>query len=325
MDVEKNVDKNNKEYREENVEQRVGMTELIGRRILKLLNSIIQYVVLTIILVVVAFASYAMWDSEQIYSAADASQYEKFKPSEEDEGKSFEELQVINPEIFSWLTVFGTNIDYPVAQGETNMKYVNTNAEGNYSLSGSIFLDCNSSKEFSDFNSIIYGHHMEKQTMFGELGLFAEQSYFAARLYGNLYYSGKNHGLEFFAFLHTDAYDNAVFAAKISGKDAQQAYLDGLLEKASYTRNIGVTIEDRIVLLSTCSATSTNGRDILVARITDETYRDSFASIDENPVEESQKADNQNGIWDRLPLWLWIILAAFLLFLIFLVVVYHKR
>ncbi|MCG4817374.1 class B sortase, partial [Collinsella aerofaciens] len=75
-------------------------------------------------------------------------------------GLSFEQLKELNPEVFGWLTVYGTNIDYPVTQGKDNWKYVNTNALGEYSLSGAIFLDYTNRKDFQDFNSILYGHHM---------------------------------------------------------------------------------------------------------------------------------------------------------------------
>ena len=134
-------------------------------------------------MILLAFAGYALWDSNQIYQAADKSSYALYKPTETNEGKSFQELQAVNPEVFAWLTVYGTNIDYPVTQGHDNMKYVNTNAEGLYSLSGAIFLDCNNSRHFSDFNHIVYGHHMENKVMFGELADFANRAMFDAHRY----------------------------------------------------------------------------------------------------------------------------------------------
>lgn len=299
--------------------------EKIGIKAVRAVNVIINFIVLTVILLLAAFASYAMWDSNQVYQAADPARYEIYKPSTEDGGRSFAELQALNPEVFSWLTVYGTNIDYPVTQGEDNMKYVNTNAEGNYSLSGSIFLDCDNSKNFSDFNSILFGHHMEKAAMFGELELFSDKSYFDARLYGNLYYGGQDHGLEFFAFLHTDAYDASVFQVAVSGKEAQRAYLENLLEKANDTRDIGVTTHDRIVLLSTCSSESTNGRDILVARITDNTYDDAFKATELNNTGTQPAADKQPGVWAGIPIWLWIVLPVLAALIILLIVIYHKR
>jgi len=298
--------------------------ENIGRKAVKVVNGTINLIVLTVILLLVAFANYALWDSNQVYQAADTARYEIYKPTVENEGKTFKELQAINPEVFSWLTIYGTHIDYPVTQGEDNMKYVNTNAEGTYSLSGSIFLDCGNSKDFSDFNSILFGHHMEQQTMFGEIGLFSDKSYFDARLYGNLYYGGKDHGLEFFAFLHTDAYDTSVFAPGVQGKEAQQAYLENLLMKATFTRDIGVTAHDRIVLLSTCSPTTTNGRDILVARITDDTYDDAFNLAETDNTRTQPSADEQPALWPGLPPWLWIVLPVLAVLIIRVIVIYYK-
>jgi len=299
--------------------------ENIGKKAVRMANSILGLIVLSVILLLAAFGCYALWDSNQIHQAADAARYEIYKPCAEDGEKSFGELQALNPEVCSWLTVYGTNIDYPVTQGGDNMKYVNTGAEGSYSLSGSIFLDCENSRDFSDFNSILFGHHMEKQTMFGEIGLFSDKGYFDARPYGNLYYAGRDHGLEFFAFVHADAYDSTVFAAGVTGREQQQAYLDGLLEKAAFTRDIGVTVKDRIVLLSTCSSQSTNGRDILAARITDELFNDAFKTTEINNTGTQLEADGQRSAWANIPAWSWIALSFPAVLIILSIVIYHKR
>ena len=166
---------------------------------------------------------------------------------------------------------------------------------------------------------------MEKQAMFGEIGLFSDKSYFDARRYGNLYYGGRDHGLEFFAFLHTDAYDTSVFTPGISGKEARQAYLDGLLNKAAFTRDIGVAVKDRIVLLSTCSSQSTNGRDILVARITDELFNDAFKTTEINNTGTRPEADGQRSAWANIPAWPWIALPVPAVLIILSIVIYHKR
>ena len=238
------------------------------KAIIKGIDTIIGILVLTVILLALAFAGYALWDSEQVHNQADKSLYTAYKPTAENEGKTFNELRQINDEVIAWLTIYDTNIDYPVTQGVNNMKYVTTNAEGRYSLSGSIFLDYRNSSGFSDFNSIIYGHNMDKKTMFGEIGYFEDKKYFDSHEYGNLYFDETDHGIEFFAFIHTDAYNSSIFWPNVP-EDMRQEYLDGLLEEAWHVREIGVSTEDRIILLATCSPSTTNGRDILVGRITD--------------------------------------------------------
>ena len=284
----------------------------MSRGMIKGIGKIVDIAVLIGIVLMLSFAAYALWDSNQIYQAADKSHYAVYKPTIKDEGKSFKELQSINPEVFSWLSVYGTNIDYPVTQGQDNMKYVNTNAEGLYSLSGAIFLDHNNNLDFCDFNSIVYGHHMEKKTMFGEIGDFSDSAMFESHQYGNLYYDGANHGIEFFAFLHTDAYDRAVFSANVK-EDERQSYLDGLLAKAKYTRNIIVTEDDHIIMLSTCSSDSTNGRDILIGRIGDDVYENLFLKDNEDDKKVNHgtySLDNLGIEMSMLPRYLTIISAS---------------
>jgi len=298
---------------------------IIGKKAIWLINELINMFVLTVILLLLVFGSYAIWDSNQIHSAASSEKYEIYKPTAKNEGLSFAQLQAINPEVFAWLTVYGTHIDYPVAQGPDNMKYVNTNAMGKHSVSGAIFLNSDNSRDFSDFNSILYGHHMEMQVMFGEIGYFSDEEYFDARRYGTLYFGEKEHGLEFFAFLHTNAFGE-IFRPKITGRENQQAYLDMLMRTATYIRSgVPVTLNDRIVLLSTCSEASTNGRDILIGKISDEIYADPFKINNVETQRYTPVIDELIGFWTNTPVWARVIMTALPFLLILLIIVYTKK
>jgi sortase B len=281
------------------------------RRAIRLTNGAFDTIALIAVTLILAAGLYALWDADQVFREAEFANYATYKPTVDP--LSFEELKAINPEVFAWLTVYGTHIDYPVNQGEDNMKYVNTNAMGNYSLSGAIFLDNNCKRDFSDFSSILYGHHMEKNAMFGELGQFANKKYFDDRKYGSLYYDGRDHGIEFFAFLHVDAYDGKVFRTGITGESAQREYLAMLLERAMHTRETDVTINDRFVLLATCSSGTTNGRDILVGRITDELYEDAFMTTETTGAPRIPGTDGLVSLWELIPLWAKLAAAAALL------------
>jgi sortase B len=279
--------------------------------------------VLALIVVVLASGSWALYDSSQVYAAADAKRWQAYRPDAQKGQLSFSELQKINPEVISWLEVYGTAIDYPVVQSVDNMKYVNTDAAGNYSLTGSIFLDAQSSADFSDFSSILYGHHMDKSAMFGELGLFSDERYFSERRYGRLHISGRDVGLESVAFLHTDAYDSEVFRTGIATDaphEIRQACLDVLISRAMHIRIPDISTDDRFVLLSTCSAASTNGRDVLVMRITDEVADNPFLRADDSTAHFT--TDSLSGLWAALPLWAktaaGLFLFAVLLFAVFL-------
>ena len=298
--------------------------EKAGRRTIKAISEVVNFTVLLVIVLLLAYAGYSLWDSKQIYRSAEKSNYAVYKPTVENEGKSFRELQLINADVIAWLSVYGTNIDYPVTQGEDNQKYINLNAEGQYSLSGSLFLDSGNHRDFMDFNSIVYGHHMEKKAMFGEIGNFAEKTMFDAHRYGNLYVDGKDYGIEFFAFMHADAYDSKVFSPNIEG-EARKEYLDGLFEKAIHKRAVRVSADDRIVLLSTCSSSSTNGRDILLGKITDVTFADPFFTEETKRPAKGIMAGGNNSFLSRIELHPAAIVFAAAIILITRLIAYIHR
>ena len=298
------------------------VTTKIGILFIRAVHGLVNTFVLIVILLLLAFGCYAIWDSGQIHSAASSARYEQFRPAAEDDGASFEYLQEINPDVFAWLTVYGTNIDYPLVQGRDNMLYVNTSAEGRYSLSGAIFLDYRNSPHFTDFNNILYGHHMESKSMFGEIPLFSDKDYFDARRYGRLFFDGQEHGLEFFAFVHTDASDGQIFRINFTGPEAQQEYLDLLMDMAIQTReDVSVTVDDRIILLSTCAPNSTSGRDILFAKITETVQSDPFETEQvDNPI-IIPTIDELLNMWEQTADWVRITLVALLLVLILLAII----
>ena len=274
-----------------------------GRKGIRLLDSILNLMVLLLFLTAVAFGVYAFWDSRQLHQEAEAERYEQYKPVVGD-NLSFAQLQQINPDVFGWLTVYGTHIDYPLVQGEDNMTYVNTSVTGESLLSGSIFLDYRNRQDFSDFNSIIHGHHMERQVMFGDIGQFAEETYFEEHQYGNLYAGGQNYGIEFLAFLHADAHDHTIYTPAIEGEANRQDYLERLLDAVIYIRQAGMGTSDHLVLLSTCASDATNGRHILVGKIGTTVYEDPFRK--ETPWEFGGRDLRE---WmGQIPMWIWVFL-----------------
>lgn len=203
--------------------------------------------------------------------------YATYRPMREGE-LGFEELQNINPEVFGWINIFGTNINYPLVQDGNgdNRRYEHINARGEPSMAGAIFLDVRNSNDLTDFNNIIYGHDMARNTMFGEIGSFANEDVFESRQYGMLFTGETFYGLELFAFLLVDAYDTGIYAPNMTDPAEKQLFIDRIFNEAIQFRDIDITINDRLVLLSTCTPTWTNGRHILVGRLVEEVPEDVF-------------------------------------------------
>ena len=96
-------------------------------------------------------------------------------PTEPPLAVDFESLKAINPDVKGWLYIEALDISYPVVQGPDNDAYLHTTYEGTSNFAGSIFLDYQNQGDFSDGNTIVYGHNMKNLSMFGKLKQMKEQ------------------------------------------------------------------------------------------------------------------------------------------------------
>lgn len=83
----------------------------------------------------------------------------------------FDALTAINSDIYGWLHIDNTNIDYPIVQSATDDdRYLNINSDGNWSANGAIFSQATyNAKNFDDPVVVLYGHRMNNGDMFGNL------------------------------------------------------------------------------------------------------------------------------------------------------------
>ena len=83
----------------------------------------------------------------------------------------FTALLATNPDTVAWIEIPDTNINYPVVQTTNNETYLSRTFDGGTSISGTIFLDADNAADFTNVNSILYGHHRYDRTMFADLDL----------------------------------------------------------------------------------------------------------------------------------------------------------
>lgn len=302
--------------------RKLNKWQRVGMFLVRLASGIVDLMILGALLLCLLIGCYALWDTNQIYLTADSKQYEQYKPTADDT-VSFEELRQNNKDVIGWITLYGTGIDYPIVQAEDNIKYLTTDVSGKFAASGSIYLDYRNKADFSDFNSIIYGHHMAESAMFGDIGNFAEKTYFDSHQYGYLFANDREYGLEMFAMLEIDAYNGSIYQPGIQTLETQNDYLESIASLAMFTRETSVTTEDRIVLLSTCTENITNGRHVLVAKLLD--------TVPENPYKDSQGESSGSKIRagsealfqkaGQMPAFIWVLL--FLILLLFLLAVHN--
>ncbi|MCR4814524.1 MAG: class B sortase [Lachnospiraceae bacterium] len=217
-----------------------------------------MFLVFAVALLVVAYGLYDAW---YVYRKASDDSYLNYKPAV---GEAIPEESPITDDMVAWITVDGTNVDYPVMQGQTNSDYLNTNPYGEYSLSGSIFLDCRNSGDFTDDYSILYGHHMEYGKMFGALDDFFDQDYLESHKSGTLTVgktAGKEYPIGIFACAKVNVYDNQALDPDVLENITK--IIDG---EAQYI-NTSIKKSDHILALSTCTEPVSNNRLIVFCYI----------------------------------------------------------
>lgn len=169
----------------------------------------------------------------------------------------FDALQADNDDMCAWITVPNTNVDYPIFQSSADDDdfYLNHGADKSYNINGSLYIQRVNSFDFSDPNTVIYGHNMRNGSMFRTLHNFRDKEFFDNNEYFYIYTPGHILTYRIFAAYR---YDNRLIlsAYDFSDRSVFESYLQECLNPTSMIRNVrdGVTLtaDDRIVTLSTC-------------------------------------------------------------------------
>ena len=178
----------------------------------------------------------------------------------------FAGLQEMNPDIVAWIYCQGTVINYPVVQTEDNEYYLNHLFNGERNSSGCLFVDFRNGSDFSDENTIIYGHNMKNQKMFAPLVHYSDQTYYDAHPVMWLITPEKSYKLEVFSGYVTDPTDQS-WQRSFTDRDTFENWLRQTEEKSMFSSNVTVDGADRVVTLSTCTYDFDDARYIVVAKL----------------------------------------------------------
>ena len=108
-------------------------------------------------------------------------------------------MQALNPDIFAWIYVPGTRIDYPVCQSVDDMKYETTNASGEADAGGAIYIELANLPDMCDFNEVLHGAAAEEGQPFADLAWFLEPKFFDTHREAYIYLEGNKLTYELFA------------------------------------------------------------------------------------------------------------------------------
>ena len=186
----------------------------------------------------------------------------------------FESLRQIDPNIFAWIAIEGTNIDYPVAKHPADDNYyLNHTIEGYAGYPGSIYTFGYTAGDFSQFNTIIYGHNMASGTMFADLNKYRDREYMDEHRQVVIYTPEAEYRYRVFAFVY---YDDRLIDTYFDQREPEerQAYLDSFYDLGSGLTYAAEDVEidvrnDHIITLATCHGVSSE-RTLVVAVRDDE-------------------------------------------------------
>ena len=182
----------------------------------------------------------------------------------------FESLLAQGPDVKAWLELPGTVIQYPVTQGEDNSYYLKHLYDGTANKVGCLFIDYENAEDFSDNNTIIYGHNMRDGSMFSTLVEYKAQAYYDE--HPEMYLVTPEGGYvaevfsSFVASPEESGSETSPWALEWKDSGAYTTWLSAMQERSVIETGVSVTSSDKVLTLSTC----TNGgadRFIVMGRL----------------------------------------------------------
>ena len=177
-----------------------------------------------------------------------------------------------NEDVYAWITIPGTVIDYPILQHTSdNTYYLNYNIDGSYGYPGCIYTENMNSKDFTDNNTVIYGHNMKNGTMFAGLHKFEDAAFFEEHNKVYIYTPEKELNYTIFAaYIYDDRH--LLYSFNFADSQVYASYLENIKNMRSMNalirEDVSVTAENKIITLVTCIGNQPSKR-LLVQAVLD--------------------------------------------------------
>lgn len=174
----------------------------------------------------------------------------------------FESLKKICEDVVAWIYCPGTKINYPIVQAEDNDYYLYRLINGQENKNGTLFMDFRNQSDFSDWNTLVYGHNMKNGAMLGAIPKYVEQKFYDEHPLWYLMTEEKSYVIELVGGYVTPA-DSDSYA--IPGDQAGRDYLYKKASTSStFESGVKVSGDDVLITFSTCVYDYDNARYILI-------------------------------------------------------------
>jgi len=176
---------------------------------------------------------------------------------------NFDALFTKNQDVVAWLYCPDTPINYPVVQASDNDYYLRRLLDGSRNSLGTLFMDYRNAEDLSDWNSVIYGHNMKNDAMFGTLPDYKTQSYFQEHPEMFLLTPEQDYLIQLIAGFTAPA-DFELYSTFAPDAAEATRLLESWIRNSDFVSEIRPAAEDHLITLSTCSYEYDNARYVLI-------------------------------------------------------------
>lgn len=186
----------------------------------------------------------------------------------------FKSLQKKNDEIYAYIKIDGTKVDYPIVQSKSDDAfYLRHKAEDkSWSASGAIYTEAANSKDFNDFVTVIYGHNGYSDTFFTTLHYFEKKDFFDSHPYFYIYTPDRKLTYQ---IVSAFKYDNRhiLNSFDFNKEESLKQWQDTIKNPSSSLQNVReeldepLSINSKIVVLSTCITNQKSSRYLVCGEL----------------------------------------------------------
>ena len=179
----------------------------------------------------------------------------------------FDSLLAQCKDIVGWIYCEDTVINYPMVRGQDNDYYLHRFIDGTYNGGGTLFMDFKCNRDFSDPNSIIYGHHMNDGSMFASLKKYqTDPEYYSKHPTLYLNTPTQNYRVDVFAGFVCDA-DSDTYTIGFADDASFERWLARMVAQSDFKTEVQVGPEDHVITLSTCSYEWYDARYVVLGKL----------------------------------------------------------
>jgi len=178
----------------------------------------------------------------------------------------FDALGESLPGISAWIKLDNTVLDYPIMRWTNNNYFLQHLPDGTKHRNGSVFLDYRNTADFSDRDTLIYGHESRTGDMFGILKSYRNQAFYEENPVINIYTPDRDFELVLIAGYLVDS---GVESPPLTFKDEAEfmAHIAAIKRRSFFRSDVEVDADDRLVSLCTCAYDYTNARLVIVGKL----------------------------------------------------------